>query len=269
MNTELLREALTHIPEDSDLARRVAEFLSSPVHVGDTLSFRAEWPGRGDKDAYGTRERTSRHRKFNFDTREYEEGYRDNTWTEPTFPEYAPVRSSSFEDLGRGIVVEINGHNYRINAIVQTGDISPDLAHVTFTATDDPETPWTPFDEDAARQEAIERLRENIAEYEEMVAESERDGDSDRSWMTGTIEEDRCRIWNLEHGEDVWAPGDVVVFGQPRFIQNPIFPTHEGRPAMHLMTLETGWGDSGNVNILFACDDNGVPCAAWMEASCC
>lgn len=268
MTTDLLREALTHIPEDSDLARRVAEFLSSPVHVGDTLSFRAEWPGRGDKDAYETRERTSRHRKFNFDTREYEEGYNDHTWSEPVFPEYAPARSFDFAALSEGIVVEINGHRYRIHAVVQDDDCSPSAAHVTFTATDDPETPWTPFDEDAARQEMIERLRDEIAEYEEMLAETE-DGNSDRSWMRNSVEENRCRIWNLEHGEDMWAPGEVVVFGQPHFIQNPIYPTHEGRSAMHLMTLETGWGDSGNVNILFACDDNGVPCAAWMEASCC
>jgi Domain of unknown function (DUF3850) len=61
----------------------------------------------------------------------------------------------------------------------------------------------------------------------------------------------------------------VSAFGQPRFIQSPVFPSLDGKCAGNLLTLETGWGDAGNVNIFLALDANGIPAKAWLEASCC
>ena len=61
----------------------------------------------------------------------------------------------------------------------------------------------------------------------------------------------------------------IIAFGQPRFIQSPVLCGADGRSASHLMTLETGWGDCGNINILLLLDKDGKPSRAWMEASCC
>jgi hypothetical protein len=61
----------------------------------------------------------------------------------------------------------------------------------------------------------------------------------------------------------------VTAFGQPVFIQNTVTPSLDGRCASNLMTLETGWGDAGNINLLCALDDQGVPAKVWFEASCC
>jgi len=57
-------------------------------------------------------------------------------------------------------------------------------------------------------------------------------------------------------------------FGQPRFIQNPVFPELNGVCASNLFTLETGWGDAGNLNVLCALDREGIPAKVWHEASC-
>jgi hypothetical protein len=61
----------------------------------------------------------------------------------------------------------------------------------------------------------------------------------------------------------------VTAFGQPVFIQNTVTPSLDGRCASNLMTLETGWGDAGNINLLCALDEKGVPAKVWFEASCC
>lgn len=63
--------------------------------------------------------------------------------------------------------------------------------------------------------------------------------------------------------------GYLQVFGQPVFIQNTATPSYKGRCASNLMTLETGWGDAGNINLLCVLDANGIPAKVWMEASCC
>lgn len=60
------------------------------------------------------------------------------------------------------------------------------------------------------------------------------------------------------------------VFGQPHWIQNPVYPLDlRGKPCYHLMSIENGWGDSGNYNILIGFDENDVPNVAYFEASCC
>lgn len=56
-------------------------------------------------------------------------------------------------------------------------------------------------------------------------------------------------------------------FGQPRFVQNPVYPSHEGQAAFPLLCLETGWGDCGNINIFVAVENN-RPVKAWLEAAC-
>lgn len=63
--------------------------------------------------------------------------------------------------------------------------------------------------------------------------------------------------------------GYMTAFGQPNFIQSEVLCGANGKSACHLLTLETGWGDAGNVNILCFLDDNGIPAKAWVEASCC
>ncbi len=57
-------------------------------------------------------------------------------------------------------------------------------------------------------------------------------------------------------------------FGQPTWVQNESFPAHNGKPCYHLVTVENGWGDCGNWNILIGIEDD-KPVAAYFEASCC
>lgn len=61
----------------------------------------------------------------------------------------------------------------------------------------------------------------------------------------------------------------MKLFGQPVWIQTEHYPAYKGKPCCHLATIETRWGDSGNFNILIACDDQGDPAVAFFEASCC
>lgn len=59
-------------------------------------------------------------------------------------------------------------------------------------------------------------------------------------------------------------------FGQPSWIQNEFFPADaNGEPCRHFCTVENGWGDCGNWNILVSLDESGLPIAAYFEASCC
>jgi hypothetical protein len=72
-------------------------------------------------------------------------------------------------------------------------------------------------------------------------------------------------------GEPDWrASYYYKFFGQPRWIQGPHHVADmDGVPLRHLVTIENGWGDSGNYNILIGLDENGVPNLAYFEASCC
>jgi len=77
-------------------------------------------------------------------------------------------------------------------------------------------------------------------------------------------------IKRAQDGEYNFSPTTYAnAFGQPNFMQGESINVHEGRCAMCLMTLETEWGDSGNVNIMFACDEDGVPCKVWFNSACC
>jgi hypothetical protein len=61
----------------------------------------------------------------------------------------------------------------------------------------------------------------------------------------------------------------LKVFGQPTWIQNELYPVDiRGNPCFHFLTIENGWGDSGNYNILLGMAGD-VPSEAYFEASCC
>lgn len=181
-------------------------------------------------------------------------------------PEYAPVRPYSFGELRHGIVARIGGQNYRITVALDRSDVDdwsdlhdgiPSGATVRFAPTDEPESVCAPFDEKKARAERIAGLRKTIRQFR-------RKGDE------RNVEFLQRQVDALKSGvHRVHPRADVLLFGPPCFIQNPIFPAHEGRAACCLMVLETGWGDSGNVNLLFATDAEGRPCKVWFEASCC
>jgi hypothetical protein len=171
-------------------------------------------------------------------------------------------------DSAKDIVIPISGQNYRLNIEIDVenedwGDV-PESAVVTLEATDAPETAYDPYDAVENQKKHRESLVREIAELE---AENKEDGDG---FWAGCIQRNNRTIADIDNGELVFSHGRYVqVFGQPSFIQNPIFPSHEGRSAYHLTTIETGWGDSGNVNIMVALDAEGVPVRAWFEASCC
>ena len=76
-----------------------------------------------------------------------------------------------------------------------------------------------------------------------------------------------AQTYYLPGGPNVRLPY-LTFFGQPRFIQNPVFPGLDGVCASNLFTLETGWGDAGNLNVLCALDGEGIPAKVWHEASC-
>lgn len=181
--------------------------------------------------------------------------------------EYAPVRPYSFADLRAGIVADINGQKYRIRVCVNDmdeddswGDCgTPERAVVTFEPVHERtmETPWTPWDEAKVRAEWIALTKRDI-EHLRSAGHAE------------NVEHYEKQVRDLESGEYPVRPkGPVLLFGKPYFIQNPIFPALDGKAAQCLAVLETEWGDSGNINLLFACDEAGVPCNVWFEASCC
>lgn len=182
--------------------------------------------------------------------------------------EYAPVRSYSFTDLRAGIVADINGQKYRIRISVNDmdeddswGDCgTPEHATVTFEPVHERtmETLWTPWDEEATKANIRRCNDEAIAKWR-----AKNDGDTEE--MVGYLEEQNAKLVD----QKLTPKGDVHLFGLPYFIQNPIFPALNGKAAQCLAVLETEWGDSGNINLLFACDEAGVPCNVWFEASCC
>lgn len=174
--------------------------------------------------------------------------------------EFAPVRPYSRHDLRKGIVANIGGQRYMLrveifhdedymDTMVSTG------ATITFVPTDAPETPWEPWDEAA---EVAKRVRD----LEGYLADLDCDEDDVRYY--------RNQIADLESGKTKLLPGGyALLFGKPQWIQWPIFPAFEGKAARCLMVLETGWGDSGNINLLFTQDADGRPNHVWFEASCC
>jgi len=163
------------------------------------------------------------------------------------------------------VIVPINGQNYLVSIVIDDDrDGIPSSATVTFMSTDEPETPYEVWDSAAHHKKMRAKLLEEIAEYE---AEDKEDGDS--YFWKSHIKNLKSHVEDIDNGEECYGHGRYLqFFGQPVFIQNSIFPSYNGKSACHLATLDTGWGDSGNVNIMVALDD-GVPVKVWFEASCC
>lgn len=190
----------------------------------------------------------------------YEYKGKEHKYDDHRYPELGTPR---LYDQGP-VIVPISGQNYLVDIDIDADwDGIPSSATVTFKPTDEPETPYEAWDSAAHQQEMRANLINEIAEFE---AEDKEDGDD---FWSGRIETMKRNIRNIDNGDEIYGHGKYLqIFGQPIFIQNPIFPSHKGRSACNLATLETGWGDSGNVNIMVALDD-GVPVEIWIEASCC
>lgn len=184
-------------------------------------------------------------------------------WDEVEHVEQVPPRLYGAVDVEAGVVVPINGRRYRVQVKLRTDeDAMPLGASVVFTPTGDPETPYKTWDGEAVRARLLADLREDRSETQTMMH-------ADPPWVTKELARLDARIARLESGEERLRPHvPVRFFGVPDFIQNSIFPALGGKAAQNLVTLETGWGDCGNVNLLFACDAEGVPCKVWFEASC-
>jgi len=190
---------------------------------------------------------------------------RGKTYTDYTyrFPELGPARL--FDHIQGGVVIPISGQRYRMIVEIEDGYSSiPVGATVTLIPTDEPETEFTPYDQRKLNEAKVPELEARIAEYEDMLK------GGDDSWLTSQITKWQGEIADILNGENVYSHNTYAqVFGQPVFIQGIMTPSFEGRSAFHLLTLETGWGDSGNLNIMVGLDSEGVPCRVWFEASCC
>lgn len=191
-------------------------------------------------------------------------------------PEAGPARYFGWDALRTGIVVPIGTRKWQVRILRSVGPASDELiplaeeTSVLFTevSQDTPETPFEQFDEAAALAALVTRTEEEIADLREVLA---RHGHSEVDI------EDQVRFTKLIRHYDEAKQGTlrlssnapVQFFGQPRWLQSPVCPTYKGQAAMLLCSLETGWGDCGNENILFNVDGDGKPCRVWHEASCC
>lgn len=192
-------------------------------------------------------------------------------WFDVKHVEQVPVRLYTRAQSYRPLVVPINGRRYSVMIVIASdgdddgdGGGIPERATVTFTPTDAPETPFTTWTAETALAERLASIR---AEQAEMALITE---NGDAEWVADENARLAKQITDLESGAWKLRPhAPIRFFGVPDFIQNGIFPALNGVAAQCLAVLETGWGDCGNVNILFACDADGVPCNVWFEASCC
>jgi hypothetical protein len=274
MSRQLLAAALAHVPANSELAAEISSFLSEPIHIGDAIILQdgthKEYDHKETADGYTVINVSGMKREYDWEKREYTGRIVTHEHTHKLIPEVGPAREFTMDDLRAGIVVAIHGRNYRVNIATSNDDGIPTGAVVTFTRTDDPETAHTVFDFDAAVAASIKQHKDQIAGEKKWMAEDEDQSEESAAYYARSIEDSELRIADLEGGSTrPWPKGPVSFFGQPQFIQGEIRPLYNGKPAMHLVTLDSSWGDSGNENILFACDDDGVPCAVWFEASCC
>lgn len=193
-------------------------------------------------------------------------------WEEYIFPELGPTRVLLREE-GRPRVLSINGRNFEVRFELSGRHGIPEPALVTFTETEDPETPYTLWD-------PMADLRQMIANLKTRIEESENFRDvcdfTDEPGQKEEFEENLTKLYfqlfDLEADlakNKTYPPHGDTVFGQPFFIQNPVVPSYNGKCAHHLITLDTGWGDSGNENYMVAFDDDGYPVALFHEYSCC
>ena len=252
-------------PEFEALREDVGTFLGEPVDDGKTITIKTMPAGRSSwNESIGD----PCHQGMTSRVVEYTDEDGPDSYTVRMLPEVGPARY--YKNLQGGIVVPINGVRYRIRLTD---------AFVSFERTDDPETEFQTWDARANLVEHIEFDRRSVARaeaaWEQGRALFDDEGqealEEDLRWAIRDLKEHTKMLADYdESGEGGYRhPFDIKMFGQPSFNQNEVFPVHQGRCAMNLMTLETAFGDSGNENLLFACDENGVPCRVWTESSCC
>jgi len=278
------------MPDDSHLTEASVQaargWLGEPTHIGDTIQIKATHP-KGDEswrsESYDPETRLSTYRDdvpegmvrtINRDTYEHPETGDPTPFSYASYiyPEAGEARYITEAEWNGGFVVTINDHRYRVDIhVLGTEDDIPNMGKVIFTRTDDVETEFQRWDHAEALVAYRAREVEGLAHTRAELVRAEAAGDE--SWANferADIKRSEEQIAQIDAGKMELAHRFYAqVFGQPNFIQNNIFPVFNGRSAMALCSIETGWGDSGNINILFACDDNGVPCRVWFEASCC
>lgn len=186
--------------------------------------------------------------------------------SEVKFPMLAPPVSAKDTSVSGGIILELPGKEGQYPArkyevLAGLDDWSyPDSStgFVVFTEMpDDTElTPTEPIGlEPAYCEEDFKSYDDN---YNRVLTEKGRQNyeEATSGWLHDEIPTRKATCPPLS------------LFGRPCFIQGALCPVFEGKPFYNLMTIENGWGDSGNINIMVALDD-GYPVAACLEASCC
>lgn len=164
-----------------------------------------------------------------------------------------------------GLVLPIGNRRYKIAISIDNDEHVPSSATVMFAETDEPETPSIAWDADEEHAKAIAFCERELAEIDELAVAEGFDENMTAQSKRYTVE----RLQSLRNGERLHHRFYAQAFGQPTFIQGETCPEFNGRGTMNLITLETGWGDSGNINLLFGLDDEGRPAALYLEASCC
>jgi len=186
-------------------------------------------------------------------------GYVDHRFI---FPEAGAARQ--FNNIRLGVVVPIRGRKWLVFVNDHGEENIPEAKDfvVRFEELDSdiPDSPFKPWDEKAETKAFYEMALRSMAARREVGIETEKEL---------AMGSDANTIRQYEAGELKLSPGAYAVFfGQPNFGQNTVIPELDGKCAMNLCTLNTGWGDMGNVNLMFNVDSEGVPCAVWFEASC-
>lgn len=261
---ELLRSTLPYVGDAAQKAKIMA-WLGEPVHVGDTITLRASYPDEQEEPT-GELGYTFEEGTCHYIWR----GEEETTKVRHTlYPEAMPCTGYQMADLTQGIVVGIKGRRYRLTVSLHCGEYGePRDATVVLERTSDPCTVGHEWDHDEALGVDIGMRVKGLAVLRSDLKDPALDED-DRDWLRSAIQSQERKLRSLRAGGERLSPDyPVVVGGQPQFLQNAITPTYHGTAASHLVTINTGWGDGGNAVILFACDDEGVPCKAWLEASC-
>ena len=194
-------------------------------------------------------------------------------WKEHTLPELGPKRVFT----GDGpMVLPIAGRRWLISFTGQSVEEwgSPEPGTVVFSETDLPETPFEVWDNEAENHKSWEQKAAHIVDSRGWYLECiEKDPDHAEQYRKDLERLDKEEAQNRKEMEakayTQYFPRSNSAFGQPSFIQNAVCPAVDGKAAFHLLTLETGWGDSGNENYMVSLDEDGYPCAVFHEASCC
>jgi hypothetical protein len=194
------------------------------------------------------------------------------TYKKTVFPELGPARL--YDSILGGVVIPISGKKYRVIIEVEIHDEFPSDAVVTFIETEEDETEFTPYDIKTHHLEKVEEFEKLRDEWLHLADNPDRDDQYFHESDPESYREDAAGkqrdIDNINNGIYRYSHGSYAqFFGQPFFIQSEMTPNYEGRSAFNLVTVEGGWGDSGNLNIMIGLDTDGVPAKAWFEASCC